>query len=97
MRESILFMVFFLAKDGALILGITGFIGQAAKACKVLIRQWQIALTLIGYAQGHAGLEPIASHQRLLLRLLGENQYPVSQVISGGEDAEEKISPTYTH
>jgi len=26
------------------------------------------------------------------LRLLGENQYPVSQVISGGEDAEEKIA-----
>ena len=31
-------------------------------------------------------------HQRLLLRLLGENQYPVSRVISGGEDAEEKIA-----
>jgi hypothetical protein len=26
------------------------------------------------------------------LRLLGENQYPVSQVISGGDDAEEKIA-----
>ena len=52
MQESILFMVFFLAKDGALILGHhrvhwTG--GQGL--LEVLIRQWQIALILIGYAQ----------------------------------------------
>jgi len=31
-------------------------------------------------------------HQRRRLRLLGENQYPVSQAISGGEDAEERIA-----
>jgi len=52
MQEFILFMVFFLAKDGALILGHhrvhwTG--GQ--DLLEVLIRQWQIALILIGYAQ----------------------------------------------
>ncbi len=33
MRESILFMAFFLAKDGALFFSIIGSIGQAAKAC----------------------------------------------------------------
>lgn len=33
MRESILFMVFFLAKDGALILSVAGFFGSVAKAC----------------------------------------------------------------
>lgn len=45
-------MVFFLAKDGALIFGHhrvhwTG--GQGL--LEVLIRQWQIAIILIGYAQ----------------------------------------------
>ena len=62
MQESILFMVFFLAKDGALILGHhrihwTG--GQGLH--EVLFRQWQIPLILIDYAQDHTGVKALGA------------------------------------
>lgn len=62
MRESILFMVFFLSKDGAWILGHhrvhwTG--GQGLH--EVLIRQWQIALILIDYAHDHTGVRALGA------------------------------------